>query len=243
MYDIVAAGFILLSAVCVLFVQRGVRVALQNAGLPAERTRFTTLFVTVCCVGWVAVASGLALSGVLSFSPMPPSMGIVLIVPLVVLLPVVLRVVPKSVLAATPAHWLVAVQSFRIGVEVLLWGLHTLDLIPVQMSFEGRNWDILVGLTAPVVAYFCFIKQSWSPRIAIAWNIVGLALLLNIVAIAVLSMPLPFRVFMNEPANTIVAQFPFVLLPAVLVPMAYTMHILSLRQLLSRQQGVGAIQH
>jgi len=53
--------------------------------------------------------------------------------------------------------------------------------------------------------------------------------------IAVLSMPTPIRYFMNEPANTLVAEFPFILLPAVLVPMAYTMNIFSLRQLLAKQ--------
>jgi hypothetical protein len=42
---------------------------------------------------------------------------------------------------------------------------------------------------------------------------------------------------MNEPANTLVAQFPFILLPGVLVPLAYTLHIFSLRQLMSRQKA------
>jgi hypothetical protein len=51
----------------------------------------------------------------------------------------------------------------------------------------------------------------------------------------VLSMPTSLRYFMNEPSNTIVAQFPFILLPGVLVPIAYTMHIFSLRQLLSKK--------
>jgi hypothetical protein len=43
-------------------------------------------------------------------------------------------------------------------------------------------------------------------------------------------MPTPFRVFMNEPSNTIVAKFPIVWLPALLVPLAYGLHFLSLRQ-------------
>jgi hypothetical protein len=68
--------------------------------------------------------------------------------------------------------------------------------------------------------------------VAIIYNFVSLALLVNIVATAILSTPYPFRVFMNEPANTIVAYFPFVLLPSFLVPIAYFMHFISLRQLL-----------
>jgi len=71
--------------------------------------------------------------------------------------------------------------------------------------------------------------------LAIAFNIVGILLLLNILVIAVLSMPTSIRFFMNEPSNTLVGQFPFILLPGVLVPIAYTMHIFSLRQLFAKQ--------
>ena len=99
------------------------------------------------------------------------------------------------------------------------------------MTFEGRNFDVIAGLTGPFIAYL-FNKNR---TVMIAYNFMGLALLLNIVVIAVLSIPTPFRVFMNEPANTIVAYFPIVLLPAFLVPLAYTLHFFSLKQLLAKQ--------
>jgi hypothetical protein len=54
-------------------------------------------------------------------------------------------------------------------------------------------------------------------------------------------MPTPIRYFMNEPANTLVARFPYILLPGVLVPIAYTIHIFSLRQLLAREKARQAI--
>ena len=97
------------------------------------------------------------------------------------------------------------------------------------MTFEGRNFDILSGLSAIVVAVL-ITKNKISPPLVIAWNFAGLALLVNIVTIAILSMPTPLRVFMNEPANTIVTKFPVVWLPALLVPLAYGLHFLSLRQ-------------
>ena len=65
----------------------------------------------------------------------------------------------------------------------------------------------------------------------IAYNFIGLVLLFNIVTVAILSIPGPFRYFMNEPANTIVTYFPIVFLPAFLVPLAYTLHFFPLRQL------------
>jgi hypothetical protein len=117
-------------------------------------------------------------------------------------------------------------------VEVLLWMLFLQNLVPVQMTFEGRNLDILAGIFGPIVGYFCLHKKSLSKSVAVIYNIVSLALLINIVATAILSTPYPFRVFMNEPANIIVAYFPFVLLPSFLVPLAYFIHLISLRQLL-----------
>jgi len=117
----------------------------------------------------------------------------------------------------------------RILVEIVLWRALLLNLLPIQMTFEGHNFDALNGLLAIPVAMI--IKKKWSPGISLAYNIIGLLLLLNILVIAVLSMPTPIRCFMNEPANTLVGEFPFIYLPAVLVVTAYSLHIFSLRQI------------
>jgi uncharacterized membrane protein len=107
------------------------------------------------------------------------------------------------------------------------------DKLPVQMTFEGKNFDVITGILALPVGYILLRKKSYATKLAIAFNVIGILLLLNILVIAVLSMPTPLRYFMNEPSNSIVAQFPFILLPAILVPVAYTLHIFSLRQLLT----------
>lgn len=70
--------------------------------------------------------------------------------------------------------------------------------------------------------------------IQIIWNIACLGLLMNIVTVAIMSMPGPLLVFDNEPRNTIVAVFPISWLPGLLVPLAYTLHFFSLRQLLKK---------
>jgi hypothetical protein len=98
------------------------------------------------------------------------------------------------------------------------------------MTFEGRNFDVLSGLTAPLIAFLAFRNQL-PKSVLIAWNLICLGLLINIVTVAVLSMPTPFRYFMNEPANTIVAQFPISWLPTFLVPLAYMLSFISIRQL------------
>ena len=103
------------------------------------------------------------------------------------------------------------------------------------MTFEGGNFDVFSGILALPVGYALLKKKTNATKLAIAFNIIGFLLLLNILVIAVLSMPTSFRYFMNEPSNTLVAQFPLILLPGLLVPMAYSFHIFSLRRLMAKK--------
>jgi hypothetical protein len=207
---------------------------------PFEEGRRKRLFhnTLLTVVGWTVVVSGLSLSGVLSdFSALPPRFTIVLLVPLVTIVLVVRTETVKVLLQHTDPAAIVVLQSFRIAVEVLLWLLFIQNLAPVQMTFEGRNLDVLSGLTALPVAWMASRKQL-SPFWLTVWNLACLGLLINIVATAVLSLPTPLRVFMNEPGSVIVTRFPIVWLPALLVPMAYGLQFLSLRQVLvSKKRG------
>ncbi len=107
------------------------------------------------------------------------------------------------------------------------------------MTFEGRNFDVVTGVTAVLlttrIAGLMLLNKL--PKVfIILWNLLGLGLLINIVVIAILSMPTPLRYFINDPANTIVTEFPISLLPAFLVPLAYMLHILSLRKVFLEKQ-------
>ena len=130
------------------------------------------------------------------------------------------------------SFWFIYPQTFRILIEFILWLLYHYRVLPKQMTFEGFNFDILVGISAPAVAYYCFTKKTWSVKVALVWNIIGVLLLLNIICIAMLSAPYPFRYFMNEPVNRIAFSFPFVWLPSFVEPFAVLLHILSILQIL-----------
>ncbi|MDO6429280.1 hypothetical protein Q4E93_01690 [Flavitalea sp. BT771] len=181
--------------------------------------------------GWILLLALLSLRGFFAdFSRLPPRLPLALLLPLPVVLWVVSTKRGQALLKNVPPQWIIYLQTFRIAVEIVLWLAVLRGLLPVQMSFEGRNFDILSGLLAIPVGYYCFVKKAWPSWVVLLYNIGGLLLLLNVVAIAVLSMPTPIRVFHNEPANTLVVQFPFIFLPGILVPLAYTLHIFSLKQ-------------
>ncbi|MEO5583026.1 MAG: hypothetical protein ABIR66_10050 [Saprospiraceae bacterium] len=181
---------------------------------------------------WVALISLLSIKGFFAnFSILPPRPLLVILTPLPFVLWFAFSKNGTEFLRYIPSHWLVFMQSFRIIVELLLWLAFLNDELPIQVTFEGRNFDVLSGLLALPVGYLVMNKKSNFNILILVFNIIGIAFLLNILIVALLSFPTPLRFFMNEPSASIIAQFPFILLPSVLVPIAYTFHILSLRQL------------
>lgn len=187
-------------------------------------------------VGWLALTGLLAERGFFDdFQSLPPRLALALGPPLLTLLALTFSRRIAPLLAALPPAWPVAAQTFRIPVEIVLWRLAVAGVIPELLSFTGRNVDILVGLTAPVVAYACFVRRAWPARVAVWWNWAGIVILLNVVVHAQLSAPTPWRIFETDPPTTFIADWPYIWLPDFLVPLAWLLHAVSLRQLRSRR--------
>ncbi len=123
----------------------------------------------------------------------------------------------------------------RIPVELSLFWLFGQKAIPEIMTFAGRNFDILAGLTAPVVYYLAFVRKTLSNKWVLAWNVAALVLLVNIVVTAILSLPMPFQQFGFEQPNVGVLYFPFVLLPSFVVPVVFLAHVTAIRRLLKNR--------
>jgi len=124
----------------------------------------------------------------------------------------------------------------RLVVEICLYQLSVLKLVPTLITFEGRNWDIFSGLTAPLVWFFVFRKNSGNRNSLLIWNFVCLALLLNVVVTAVLSVPGPLQKLAFDQPNVAVLYFPFTLLPAFIVPTVLLAHVAAIRQLMKTRQ-------
>lgn len=230
-------GFALLTVVFFVLIIRELKGALSRSGFDADKQKKILNRVSLALSFWLALVSVLSIRGFFSnFDTFPPRLMIVLFAPLVTLVwALLLSKTTKELLPFISPKALTGLQVFRLFVEILLWMLFIQNLLPIQMTFEGRNFDILAGITGPIIAYLAYSKNVIGKTGVIIWNIACLCLLINIVATAVLSIPGPLRYFMNEPANTIVAEFPIIWLPAFLVPLAYSLHFLSLRQLINQK--------
>ncbi len=237
-------GFVVFPILCLLLILLGLRLVLKKTDFTKKKQNKILLQTSFVFVFWLCLTGILSFTGLLEMNEqkpvLPPPLIVLINIPLVIiLLLVTFNKTLKEILKVAPAHQLVYFQSFRIGVEILIWLAFIQNLLPIQMTFEGYNFDILVGIFALPVGYFVAkqnsinsykTKKSLLKKILIVWNIFGLILLATIVIISVLSAPLPIRYFMNEPSAKIVATFPFVWLPTVLVAIAYCLHILSLKQ-------------
>ena len=195
------------------------------------------LAVSGVLLAYLAVPGILAITGALArYTPLPaPALLLVLALTLgtvaFVLSPLGARLAANISLGAV-----IALQAFRIPVELLLHRLHAEGVVPVQMTYLGRNFDILTGISGLLLGALLLRGRPIPRQVVLAWNVLGLALLANIIIVAVLSTPVPFRRFLDQPPHTLPSTFPFVWLPSFLVQVALGSHLLVFRQLRARQR-------
>jgi len=115
--------------------------------------------------------------------------------------------------------------------EIVLLQLFIHKMIPELMTFEGRNFDIIMGITAPIIG-FLYLKKWLRKKGLLVWNIIGLCLILFILLNGLLSAELPFQQFGFEQPNRALAYFPFVLLPATVVPIVIWTHLTDIIKLI-----------
>jgi hypothetical protein len=187
---------------------------------------------------WMALTGALSGFGVLDhWETKPPPMVGVLLAAVVGLVLLARGEFGTRLSTGLPVGLLVGFQAFRFPLELLLHRAYTDGLMPVQMSFEGRNFDIITGIAALVLGVFSIRSRGQlDPRLAWVFNLVGLGLLLNIVGVALASTP-TFAAFGPDAVNRWVADLPFVWLPMVFVTFAMLGHVLLTRRLLATHQS------
>ena len=130
-----------------------------------------------------------------------------------------------------PLKILTILHVVRIPVEIALFWLYQAKQIPQSMTFENGNFDILSGISAPIIYFFAFRNGKTNRFLLIAWNITALLLLLNIVVTAVAAFPSPMQQTAFEQPNRAVMYFPYVWLPSIIVPIVLFSHLAGLWKL------------
>ncbi len=201
----------------------------QKSHFPYKSAALITLLLLITVQSIMATQGFLAST----IGNIPPPMGISIILLTGLVLYLAMSYTPFQTLQKTDTINLALLQTFRLPLELIFLWLLKYEAIPVEMTFEGRNPDLLIGLSAPLVALA--VQRNWMPlKALLIWNIAGLLFLINIMSVAILCLPTPFRVFFDSIPNEFVLYFPFNLIPSVFVMLAFFLHILSIKILLRK---------
>jgi len=184
---------------------------------------------------WLVIQAVISLTGFYTVvNIIPPRFGLLLLPPVVFIIVLFFTRKGRSAIDGFNVKTLTLLHIVRIPVEIGLYLLFLHKVVPGVMTFEGRNFDILCGLTAPFIYYFGYVRNLLSKNVLIGWNIACLLLLANIVVTAVLSAPFPFQKFGFNQPHFALFYFPFVWLPGFIVPVALFAHLVNLRRLINR---------
>ena len=117
---------------------------------------------------------------------------------------------------------LVAVHTWRILGIAFLWGITQGTLAPAFAVPAGVG-DILIGVTAIPFAIFIWKQYSWSKYAVVVWSVLGIADLVNAITLGVITNR-------NSGISTM-TTFPWILVPTVGVPLALSLHGITLYRL------------
>jgi len=178
----------------------------------------------------------ISLTGIIENLDFPPRFALLTILPAFLFVGwFAYKVKNLEWLTAIPPHWLIFYQSFRIGIETLFVFTVSAGLLHPNVTIEGYNYDMIYAITA-VLAGFLVLKGNY--KVGIAWNYVGLLVIASIITLFQLTIYVPevFGPGTEEfPAGFL--QYPYILVPAFLMPSAVFIHVLSIVQLKRKLNG------
>lgn len=128
-----------------------------------------------------------------------------------------------NVIKLIPPEYLIYIQSYRIFTELYFWLMYMNDLVSPRITINGLNYDMFIGLSAPIVGYYTLAQNKWPHLVAVFWNIAGILLVINIMLLSFSS------------ANNILFKFPHILVIGFIVPFGLIVNLMSLKVIVFRE--------
>ena len=205
----------------------------RRSGLDEPRSDFFSAALATVLFGWLWLAGVLGAGGVFqaSTSRWFPAAGLGIAFATVAGAVLLSRSASlNAVLNAVPLPWLVGIQLYRI-VGFIFLVLYGSGQLPGEFAIPAGMGDVLIGLTAPVVAYGLYRGFQWSQRAAIFWNVAGIVDLAVAVGTGFLSSPGPLHVLAVDNPNHLITAFPLILIPLFAVPLSIVLHVAAVKRL------------
>lgn len=203
-------------------------------------TKTTAAAILVGAVSfWLFFTGTAALSGFYSNTDsLPPRLFLLGALPSLLMIAVYFAFFRSSFVEKLPLKTLTLLSLVRIPVEIVIYWLFQNRMMPEAMTFEGWNYDILSGISAPVIFLIAFRGGEINRTVLIIWNFAALVLLFIVVTTAIVALPSPMQQIAFDQPNRAVLHFPFVWLPSIVVPIVLFSHLASLWQLLTKKENV-----
>ena len=232
-----AVFVLIVAAIAIAFVVAVGRAGRARGESPAQRTR-AAVEAAAGVAALMAVTGWASASGVLETSSMPPTVMFFFGGSMLVVVATGLSPVGARLARGTPIAALVAFQAFRLPLELVLHRWADEGVLPVQMTYEGHNFDIVTGIAAVVTGAWLWRNgPSASPRLVAAFNLLGLALLVTVASIAIRSTPGPLRTYDGDPPVLLAFHFPYGWIVPMCVGGALLGHIVVFRWLAAHRRG------
>ena len=194
-------------------------------GEGAARRRVASVRAAVAIAVWMGISGAVASTGaLLKFDQKPPPTMIMLTLMIGAIVLLVRSPYGKRLASGLPIAALIGLQAFRLPLELLMHRAYTDGVMPIQLSFEGYNFDIVTGTSAAVLGVVA-LRRELPRRVVVGFNTMGFVLLMVIAVISIASTP-TFAAFGDDAVNTWVGHVPFVWLPVVFVQAALLGHVL-----------------
>lgn len=187
----------------------------------AHKSRWIVGSAVVAAV-WLVGMFLLGATNVFRNDVLPPRVPVALLATLLLGYLLLLSPTFRRIVAAVPQHWLIGIQTFRILGGVFLVRYYAGEL-PGLFALPAGIGDVTTGLLALFVAYAWYSGKPYARGAAIAWNLFGMADLLDAVVLGTLTG-----------GGTGGIVFPIVLIPVYAVPRAFLIHSYSLIGLLRK---------
>jgi hypothetical protein len=211
-----AIGLTLSASIVIAFLSRAL-----------ARTSSGRLTAAGVLAAWFALVLAIGATGALSPGDGAgvPGLGLTVTLPVAALIGAFFAVPSiRETMLETPLSALVAINAIRV-LGVLFVILYADGKLPAPFAPSAGWGDIFAGVTALPLAW---AMLRFGPRVrplAFLWNAIGLADLVNAVALGALSAPGPLQVFVGPPNSALMTTLPWLIIPGFLVPILMFIHV------------------
>src|ERR1700734_2339975 len=145
----------------------------------------------------------------------------------------------RAAMLAAPLPALVAVNAIRILPGWLFVLLYAAGKLPAPFAPSAGWGDIFAGVAALPLAWSIIRFDRRVAPLVFAWSVIGIADLVNAIALGALSAPSPLQIFVGPPDSSAMTALPWLLVPGFLVPILLFIHIVIVYRLLAQSKASG----